>query len=167
MAKSKMMTWYHVSVDDQLPALLSELRKPRFAYLDVCEDCFCIAPTVWQCVLPINKVGELYIYEVGVKKPIAANVVNNNTADFNTTHEHRITQGVLDDENGSIPLWKVGQISITRDELTLLKVAFSSKKLICNAAQEKEHLWEIVGEQWKRSKLTLGQLEQVLAKPLI
>ena len=140
--------WYHLSRNANLPNPLTSLQEPEFAFLDVSEPCFCIAPTVWQCVIAINQPGRRYIYDVDVNKPVSAISNNSNVADFPQTNEYRITQEVLNSQKGQIPLRRIGFIEITSEMLLSFKIAFCGDKCVCDSALELERLWTRLHEEW-------------------
>jgi hypothetical protein len=99
--------WFHLSGTPIEQAAITDVLMPDFDFLDVDEPCFSVAPTVWQCVLAISKVGRWYIHEVDVISPAEAT-----TGDGAFTHEHRITQRVLESQDGSIPIRCIGEVEI-------------------------------------------------------
>lgn len=147
--------WYHLSNNqDDISSPITKLRKPGFPYLDtnVEEPILCIAPTVWQCLSAIgtSKKQMRYIYQIHVVDPIPAEVHNDNVADVDVTHEHRITENVLRANGGRIDTTFIGTLNISKDELGYIKVAVLMKKVRPNHNQEREVFWQIANDDtWK------------------
>jgi hypothetical protein len=126
---------------------MTELRKPSFNYLDVdvSNEAFCVAPTVWQCLLAVSarKNPLWYVYEIYVDDPIPVEELNKNVADADLVNEHRITVDVLNRNGSSIETKLIGNLRITIDETTLIKMAAIHHGVRPNANQERDVLWNV------------------------
>jgi hypothetical protein len=103
--------WFHLSDEEWPTDAITELRQTEQGFGEPEVDRFSVAPTVGRAFLgcPHAKEGKpLFIYEVHVKNPVPAT----DTADFDTTHEHLITEAVLANEGGSIPVCLLGQVQV-------------------------------------------------------
>jgi hypothetical protein len=153
--------WYHLSLDPLLPDPLPSLRKPEVAFTDVTDACFCVSPTVWQCVIAISQPGRRYIYKVTVCNPIPAIMDNNNVADFHQTGEHRITQQIFDAHTNGIPVQRTGYLDITKDLLHSLKSGLLHPPIQCNSELELSLLWHRNGLEWSFNSDGMQSLKQL------
>jgi hypothetical protein len=140
--------WYHLSKKKNWPKFLTAVKKPRKAYLDVNKPCFCLAPTVWQCLVSISKTGRLYIIEVDVKSPVPAKLDDSRIQDSDLNGEHRITEEVLNAEGGKIPIRRIGYLDVDEDLRLMLKIKAQYNELTSNGDEELQTLWEISGDAW-------------------
>jgi hypothetical protein len=104
----------------------------------------CVAPSVWQCLVSMTDSKTLYIYSlacVGAFPPAAEDKV----LDAGITGEHWITDTVIEQNGGLIPVRQIGLISseqlwATRDRLTRWQLKLGSE---ARALDERSHLWQI------------------------
>lgn len=146
--------WFHVSQNDNdLEEPITELRVPEREYYDVPPDepILCVAPTVWQCVVAVSarKPTTLYIYRIDVADPIPAAEHDSRIKDSEQTGEHRITEGILADNDGTISTKFLGRLKITHNEIVCLKGATAQCGVTPNHAQEMRVVWEKDGDDWR------------------
>jgi len=153
------MPWYHISPEPNLRPTISELRQPENAHGEIRQRCFCLAPTVWQCIVSVSQDHYRYIYEVHVHDPEPA---HHSINDSSITCEHRITERVLAANSGSFAVSYSGEFVLDPQLIAYLKSAFIHTGLTCDADQERDHLWRVHDGRWSLRHASLEDLAVAL-----
>jgi hypothetical protein len=155
--------WFHLSKKKWPKNALTELRQTKKGHGEPKVDRFSIAPTVGRAFLACPHAEEgkpLHIYRVDVADPERAT----DTADFETSGEHLVTEAVLVRHKGSIPVTRIGQVLVEAGERVLLMIALRRWKLDMTHEEEQEILWEVEDDVWRFGGLTQEEAREKLAE---
>lgn len=142
------MAWYHVT-QEPLPPAITEIREPKVdPDLEPPGKRFCVAATVWQCLVAVNALGKYRIYEIGYDAKTQAERI----ADGHITGERNITEPELTAAGGSIPTYFRGFVHVSPQLLMTLKVHQNRGKLPWDSEEERQSVWQIKGGEWFYSK---------------
>jgi hypothetical protein len=147
--------WFHLSTNASLKAIVpsdatgeTNVISPRIPDDSYGEsqgvNRVCVAPTIWQCILPIPRSGRLFIYEIDtsfVSKPVGG------IADSHITDEMWITDDDLEKAGGRIEISRIGFVDKTEQLALSLKIQSRKKKLPVEHA-EKRRIWIVDSEQF-------------------
>ncbi len=159
----RIQMWFHLSKDRWKENAITELLRTKNGYGEPEESRFSVAPSVGRAYLacPHTTEGEpLFIYQVHVQLPIR----NTNTADYKISHEHIITEAVLADENGRIPMSLLGQVLVGAGQRPYLRFVYSNYNLDITYEEEAQLLWEVSDGLWRFANPSRSEVTQKLTE---
>lgn len=151
-----LINFYHLTRSKSLKGIVATTdrrrRKGKYqaplecrAHADEASNArICVASTVWQCLISMTDTQTLYIYHLtckGAFRPSAEHKV----LDAAITDEHWITDAVIEQNEGLIPVKKVGLLrgellSSTRLRITRWK---DNQTVVPTSLNEREYLWMV------------------------
>jgi len=155
--------WFHLSKKKWKVDAITNLRKTKKGYGEPQVDRFSVAPTLGRAFVGCPHATEgkpLFIYEVHVVNPERTT----DTADYETTHEHLVTEAVLVNEGGRIPVSLVGQVVVGPGEAVYLKIMYRNWKLDMTYEEEQQVLWEVSDEIWQFRRPSRAEATAKLAE---
>lgn len=149
-------SWYHLSKDDSLTRILpSSFKNAEFVITPrIPEACHgehqtiprvCVAPTIWQCVLPVPRSGKLFIYRLSAR---SVTPPKGGIADLETSDERWITDDNIMEEGGEIPLALLGFINKTEELAVRLKI-LNKRNALPRDPVKAQSIWNIKGNQYE------------------
>ena len=155
--------WFHLSKGRWKEDAITELRRTRHSYGEPEESRFSVAPSVGRAYLACphtTKSEPLFIYQVHVQFPIR----NTDTADYDISHEYIITEAVLANENGRIPVSLLGQVLVDAGQRPLLSAVYQIWKLDMTYEEENLMLWEVNDGLWRFANPSRSEVTQKLTE---
>ncbi len=152
--------WFHLSKDRWKEDAITYLRLTEQGYGESKVKRTSVAPSLGRAYLACPYTAPLFIYHVHVKHPIRTT----DTADYKISHEHIITEAVLANENGRIPMSLLGQVLVDAWQRPHLNIVYQNYNLDMTYEEETLVLWEVKDGWWRFANPSHSEITQKLAE---